>query len=103
MRNVLFRTDASESAGAGHLMRCIALAQYLSAQDIQITFLTRTSWKLLGDYLKSHKFATIDLECAEDELGGDKDLKLTSEIAKPFDWIVLDNYYFSSAYQYHLQ
>lgn len=36
-----FRTDASQSTGVGHLMRCLALAQALSEQRVECRFIVR--------------------------------------------------------------
>ena len=37
----VFRVDASARIGIGHLMRCLALAEALRKQDIQISFVCR--------------------------------------------------------------
>jgi len=39
--NVVFRVDASPSIGAGHLVRCMALAEYLLAYGMRVYFVCR--------------------------------------------------------------
>ncbi len=39
--NVVFRADASSRIGTGHIVRCLALGDFLKAQGAQITFLCR--------------------------------------------------------------
>lgn len=100
MKKVLIRSDASPSAGAGHLMRSIALGQYCRSQGIQVRFLT-TAWTAwLSDYLKSQDFEIRWLYLKEGEGGSEKDTKiLLKELRDGFDWVVLDNYFFDETYQ----
>ena len=40
-RRIVFRADASSQLGLGHLMRCMALADYLKELKFDILFLTK--------------------------------------------------------------
>jgi len=100
MKKVLFRVDAAPGIGAGHLMRSIALAQYLVSQGVEIHFLTFQPWDSLKVYLTSQNFQVEYLALTQDELGGEKDLEtLLGKLAQGFDWVVLDNYHFGSDYE----
>jgi UDP-2,4-diacetamido-2,4,6-trideoxy-beta-L-altropyranose hydrolase len=101
MKSVLFRTDATPAAGAGHLMRCIALGQEFQRQGAAVNFLTRTTFPWLADYLSQQPFQICPLQ--EIEPGGAEDLKLTLKEAKNSEWVVLDNYYFDGVYQKAVQ
>lgn len=43
---VVFRTDASQDIGSGHVMRCLTLAHALKGQGVDVLFICRmaTSW-----------------------------------------------------------
>ncbi len=48
---VVFRTDASEQMGSGHMMRCLTLAQALIKRDAQVAFICRDHPGDLVNYL----------------------------------------------------
>lgn len=53
---ISFRVDSSEQIGAGHLMRCLALADELQQQDHQVTFVCRELKGNLIDLIKHKVF-----------------------------------------------
>jgi UDP-2,4-diacetamido-2,4,6-trideoxy-beta-L-altropyranose hydrolase len=96
---VLFHANASESIGAGHLMRSLALAQGLAEKGHGILLVTCpesghgliSPWRALG--------ATVFVEslqrsAAEPAAGG-----LARAEKAQAEWVVLDGYEFDSAYQ----
>ena len=100
MRKVLIRSDASNQAGVGHLMRSVALAQYIQARGIEVHLVTIPWQKSLTDYLSRQAFEVQYLDCAESQCASEEDLHSTLRKLKDgFDWAVLDNYYFESDYQ----
>lgn len=100
MRKVLFRTDASPGIGIGHLIRSVALAQYLRDRGIYVRFLTVPFLKEIMEYLNEQGFDVMALEIKADKLGENTDFDfLSSQIKEGFDWVVLDGYYFGYDYQ----
>lgn len=58
---VAFRVDASFEIGTGHFMRCLTLADYLSANGALVSFLCRYLPPSFRDTLNSKGFEFIDL------------------------------------------
>lgn len=103
MMRVVIRADASDKIGAGHVMRCLALAQALLESGAEVLFVTSCSWPQLLDYLKGKLDQVISFEYPESLLGDSADLQKFLAVAHGFDWIVLDNYYFDRDYQRQLR
>ena len=99
--NFFFRADASASIGAGHVMRCIALAQALQDQGREITFVSRCDSDPLKQRMRDEGFSLIPVDriCPDPS-----DLKNTLSILKNHitdqkTWLVLDGYHFTPEYQ----
>ncbi len=100
MKKILFRVDASNRSGAGHLIRSVALAQYLHERGVYVLFLTTPWEEQLISYLKQQPFEVKFLSISQDECGSEEDLRLLlQELKEDFDWVVLDNYYFGPDFQ----
>lgn len=98
---VLFRVDASQVAGSGHLMRCLSLARQLQEQGAHLTFACRDlpgaplqlippAYELLR--LPAHEGDAAST--AEAALDGSADsAALAVRLAgRQFDWCVVDHY-----------
>lgn len=93
--NVFFRTDASDHIGAGHLTRCLVLADAIAGQGGTCHFLVRhqnaVSRRLLDG--RSHTVFSLDLpeDCdpAEDAR---RCVGYARSVATPVDWWVVDHY-----------
>jgi UDP-2,4-diacetamido-2,4,6-trideoxy-beta-L-altropyranose hydrolase len=66
---VAVRTDASSRIGTGHLVRCLTLAQVLSATGAQVRFLTRPHDLPVADRIRASRFAVAELPPANDRSG----------------------------------
>ena len=53
---IFIRTDASKEIGAGHVMRCLALAEALRDLGATIEFITRNHCGNLNKQIKSRRF-----------------------------------------------
>ena len=55
---IVFRVDASNLIGIGHMSRCITLAKLLRKKGAGIQFISRAYDGHLGELLKENKFNT---------------------------------------------
>jgi len=95
--NLLVRTDASHEIGAGHLMRCLALAQQWRAEGGRATFACSELTGVLGDRLRSQGFEVVIIDVA---VGSQDDAAATLNLAyDPGAVVVADGYRFSVDYQ----
>lgn len=96
--SLLIRADASAQIGAGHLMRCLALAQGWKARGRQATFITACESDGLRQRLSDEGFQVITLKRSYPGL---TDWETTSQVlaAQSSAWVVLDGYHFDPAYQ----
>lgn len=56
---VVFRVDASEHIGSGHVMRCLVLADALRAKNHQVVFVTRAQASDLNEYILAKGFTLV--------------------------------------------
>jgi len=111
--NVVFRTDASLKIGAGHLMRCLTLADELRAEGARCHFICRNLQGNLIEQTRQRGF-TVSVLSIADELAGasecfvgrqsiyaawlgvDWDTDATQTISSiggaVVDWLVVDHY-----------
>jgi UDP-2,4-diacetamido-2,4,6-trideoxy-beta-L-altropyranose hydrolase len=95
---IIIRADAAPLIGAGHLMRCLALAQALRTAGYSVTFIAHCQSKSLHQRLLDGGFQVIPLKYYHP---APVDWQTTSEVLQSFQdpWLVLDGYHFDSAYQ----
>jgi len=69
-----FRVDASFQIGTGHLMRCLTLADSLSARGAKVIFLCRDLPEYLREILATKKYPLLDLgHCGGGEIANSMD------------------------------
>ncbi|MCJ7841376.1 UDP-2,4-diacetamido-2,4,6-trideoxy-beta-L-altropyranose hydrolase [Lederbergia sp. NSJ-179] len=61
--NIIFRVDASEQIGTGHVMRCLTLAKQLglTIQDAQVTFICRELQGHFIQYIQQQQIRVLKL------------------------------------------
>lgn len=95
---LVVRADANPRIGTGHVMRCLALAQAWRENGGGVTFLSASTTPALLKRIAQEGMRVVELEVSA---GDATDAAVTAEQAseRNADWVVLDGYQFSSAYQ----
>jgi UDP-2,4-diacetamido-2,4,6-trideoxy-beta-L-altropyranose hydrolase len=107
---IIFRCDASEHIGIGHVMRCLSLANHLKQEGISSHFICREHVGHLGDYIltKGYSMALLPLKklslsesngstyIYDDWLGAhwesDAIDVATEVLKKSASWVIVDHY-----------
>lgn len=106
VKTVIFRVDSSIEMGAGHVMRCLTLAEELSQRGYECTFISRQQPGSLIKLVKQRGYSVYELpECEEsrdDHLahsrwlkgGQEKDFQESLVVIEKTeaDWLVIDHY-----------
>lgn len=97
----LFRADASQAGGVGHVMRCIALAQAWTDAGGIARFLTSHQSPFLAELFQSESW-TVDVSHSENQAS---DIERTAHLACEIGatWIVLDGYEFGLNFERKLK
>lgn len=103
---LLVRADASNQTGSGHVMRCLALAEYMRPHAIDIHFVCRRLQGELHQLIEQKGFrcsllssdTAISPQSPEIAAGADplldqaSDARQTASLTDAVDWLVVDNY-----------
>ena len=106
---IFFRVDASHEIGSGHVMRCMALANFLRKENLECFFICRELPGNLIQYIRGEGFLVSTLSSTDGApencsgypahyqwLGVDwlKDAEETSHILRnqKVDWLIVDHY-----------
>jgi UDP-2,4-diacetamido-2,4,6-trideoxy-beta-L-altropyranose hydrolase len=85
---ILFRVDSSVTLGTGHVMRCLALADWLSEQENTISFLCKP---LTGNIAQSILDKGYPVQWIENESEGIEKIQSLGA-GRKWDWIIVDHY-----------
>lgn len=101
--HVIIRADASADSGIGHIMRMMALGQALVMRGATVSFIVGSCPETLLHRLEAASLEIIKIP--ESTPGSDTDAAFVRQHAKTrgANWIVLDGYHFSHAYQRRFQ
>lgn len=94
-QRVAFRADASVGLGAGHVMRCLTLADMLRANGVVTRFLCR---RLPGDLGAAIQARGHDLFWLEVDADAEASRRALADDA-PWDWLVVDHYSLDAAWE----
>lgn len=96
--HLVIRADAGARMGAGHVMRCLSLAQEWLAQGGQVTFLTDAGHAALRQRLMDEGCQVVTIERRHPH---PSDWLATKEtlVERPDAAVVLDGYHFDAGYQ----
>lgn len=89
---VAIRVDASREIGHGHVVRCMALADALGRQGVEVVFMCQ---QLPGDAVQSIRDAGFLCWLLSAVTGVENDTEQTAELldhAPGWDWLVVDHY-----------
>jgi UDP-2,4-diacetamido-2,4,6-trideoxy-beta-L-altropyranose hydrolase len=110
---VAFRADASHHIGAGHVMRCLSLAQGLKILGVESIFICKYLPGNLISYIEDRKFNVLKLpkphapDSSEKQLAVHwvQDAEQTCELikGKSIDWLVVDHYEIDAVWENTLQ
>lgn len=100
--SLLIRADASTAMGAGHVMRCLALAQAWQDKGGNVTFLMTPGFPSLEQRIHKENM-TVFIQT--EQPGSNADAEASADYAKQTgsSWIVVDGYQFGATYQKKLK
>ncbi|MBU0675244.1 MAG: UDP-2,4-diacetamido-2,4,6-trideoxy-beta-L-altropyranose hydrolase [Proteobacteria bacterium] len=99
MMDILIRADAYPEIGAGHVMRCLALAHALKERQVDVTFVGRIDSELMRRRIADDGFNHVPLTMVWPSY---EDLIVMAELVEKTVYVplvVLDGYLFDLAYQ----
>lgn len=101
-QNLLVRTDASARMGAGHAMRCYALAQAWQSAGGRVTFAMAETIPGIESRLRNDR---VQVEHVASVPGSSEDAEETSNLTRRIKagWTVVDGYQFAPAYYRQLK
>ena len=86
------RADASDTVGAGHFMRCLALADRVAAQGGCVTFLVTDAHPVITSALADRAHEVLVLELPKDATPEVDALTSNRALDADCDWLVVDHY-----------
>ena len=102
---VAFRVDSSNLIGAGHLRRCLKLADDLKYKCKEIIFITKNLNGNFNNLVKKKKFKVVLIKNIKSKNKLDYDLNFTKSICKKFkiNTLILDHYYLGLSWEKNIK
>jgi len=100
--HVVMRTDASVSAGHGHVMRCLTLAAELRARGAQVRFVCRERPGDLCEQIRAQEFEVTRLSKSIDTWRDDARATFDATRGARPDWLVVDHYQLDARWEREL-
>jgi UDP-2,4-diacetamido-2,4,6-trideoxy-beta-L-altropyranose hydrolase len=104
---IVFRVDASNTIGSGHVMRCLTLAEACRDTDAEVLFISRRQPGNLIELVKSRRFEVVELEASDsvfdqmvDAQQSGQEMEKTTESV---DWLVVDHYDIGAEWEEHMR
>ena len=99
---IVFRADASQTLGTGHVMRCLTLAEALRDEGWTAEFICREANGDLSDFVENKGFPVhrLPADCIPEEDARQSAAYLQHQ--RP-DWLVVDNYALDAAWERQLR
>jgi UDP-2,4-diacetamido-2,4,6-trideoxy-beta-L-altropyranose hydrolase len=96
-QTLVIRADANTNIGAGHVLRCLALAQAWQNEGRQVFYVSVEPPPWLEKRLRQEKIEIIPLDVPA---GSQEDALQTAQLSKNQNasWVVIDGYHFDSLY-----
>ncbi len=90
---VLFRVNAGETSGIGHLVRCVNIAHALSEQGVECHFALGYAEQSIVAFLQSYSYESL-YSFSSAEFDEAKDAELFAVIIANYrpDWVIIDDY-----------
>ena len=98
---IAFRVDSSKLIGAGHIKRCLKLAEELKFKCEKIIFITKNLNGNFNYLIKKKKFKFVSIKRNEFKNKLNKDLDATKSICKRFkiNTLIIDHYYLGLSWE----
>lgn len=95
---LVIRADATPDIGAGHVMRCLALAQAWASNGNSVILVGRITIPWICERLRTEQ---IDVEFLEEEIEATQNFQHLFAVMEKYtvDWVVFDGYHFTYADQ----
>ena len=109
---IAIRVDASSLIGAGHVMRCLTLANELKSAECNVTFYCKNHHGNLNQYIVAQGFQVVELSHTTFEINQkkpeswlacsqvhDAEEIIKHLINKQVDWLIIDHYAIEKTWQ----
>ena len=99
---VLFRCDASDVIGTGHVVRCLALAVGLRSHAVDAFFVCADQPGNMSRAISAHGFPLrLIRPCSTEWDDAQATIEAVTD-AQPFDWLVVDSYLLGHRFEQYL-